>query len=61
MEGDGDAVLALATWEGEVISRHESGRIRVWDVESGQRLRELEGNNDCVLALLVCGSLLASG
>ena len=33
----------------------------MWDVESGQRLRELEGHNDCVLALLVCGSRLASG
>ena len=61
MESDGDMVLALAVREGEVISGHRSGRIRVWDVENGQRRRELEGHNVCVNTLLVCGSRLASG
>ena len=33
----------------------------MWDVESGQRRRELEGHDDSICALLVCGSRLASG
>ena len=61
MESDGDQVLALAVREGEVISGYASGRIRVWDVGSGQRRRELEGHSDSIRALLVCGSRLASG
>ena len=70
MESDGDAILSLAMREGEVISGHSSGRIRVWDVESGQLRRELEGHDERVFAiqehryvavLHVCGSRLASG
>ena len=62
MESDGDdAIFALAAQDGEVISGHESGRIRVWDVESGQRRRELDGHDDSVVALHFCGSRLASG
>ena len=33
----------------------------MWDVESGQRLRELQGHDLSVNTLLVCGSRLASG
>ena len=33
----------------------------MWDVESGQRRRELDGHDDSIRALLVCGSRLASG
>jgi WD40 repeat protein len=47
-------------WEGELISGHGSGRIRVWDTASGVRRRELEGHVLGVTALCVCGSLLAS-
>ena len=61
IESDGDdAILALAVREGEVISGHRSGRIRVWEVESGQLWRELDCHDKYVFALHVCGSRLAS-
>ena len=61
LDNGGESVLSLASWEGELISGHSSGRIRVWDVASGERRRELEGHARCVYALCVCGSRLASG
>ena len=62
VEGDADdSIVVMAVWEGEVISGHASGMIRVWDVGSGQPRRELEGHDECVFLLHVCGSRLASG
>ena len=54
-------VLALYVWEGQLISGHGSGRVRVWDVSTGGRRRELEGNAGSVGSLCVVGSRLASG
>ena len=34
-EADG-SVLSLAVWEGRLISGHESGRLRVWNVATGE-------------------------
>ena len=53
-------VLALAVWEGQLISGHGSGRVRVWDVSTGGRRRELVGHTRVVCSLCVVGSRLAS-
>ena len=62
IETDGDdAIYTLTVREGEVTSWHFSGRIRMWDVGSGLRLRELQGHDLSVNTLLVGGSRLARG
>ena len=55
------SVHALSVWEGQLISGHGSGRVRVWDVSTGGRRRELEGHTGDVRSLCVVGSRLASG
>ena len=54
-------VNALAVWEGQLISGHGSGRVRVWDVNTGERRRELVGHSGGVWSLCAVGSRLASG
>ena len=54
-------------WEGRLISGHESGKLRVWNVATGECGQVLEGHaygvdhNYGVRALAVWGSRLASG
>ena len=48
-------------WEGRLISGHDSGKLRVWNVATGECDQVLEGHEDGVLALAVCGSRLVSG
>ena len=56
-----DFILALAVWDGQLISGQKSARVRVWDVSTGERRRELAGNTAEVGSLCVVGSRLASG
>ena len=61
IEEIGGSVYALAVWEGQLISGHGSGRVRVWDVSTGERRGELAGHTGGVCSLCVVGSRLASG
>jgi hypothetical protein len=54
-------VYALAVWEGHLIGGHESGKLRVWNVATGECGQVLEGHDRAVWALAVWGSRLASG
>ena len=56
-----DGVRALAVWEGQLISGHQSGQIRVWDVETGELLQELDTGSGGVSSLCVVGLRLSSG
>jgi WD40 repeat protein len=56
-----DPVLALAVWEGRLISGHGNGELRVWNVVTGECGQVLEDHDAAVWALDVCGSRLASG
>ena len=64
----GDDVTALVVWEDRLISGHDSGLLRVWNVSKGSCVEVLEGHirmvgasgMDSVLALAVCGSRLVS-
>ena len=56
-----DVVCALSVWEGQLVSGHYSGRVRVWDVSTGERRQELIGHTTPVLSLCVVGSRLVSG
>ena len=56
-----ESVLSLSVWEGQLISGHRYGRVRVWDVSTGERRRELVGHTGRVCSLCVVGSRLASG
>ena len=56
-----EVVFALAVWEGQLLSGDGSGRVRVWDVSTGQLRRELVGHLESVRSLCVVGSRLASG
>ena len=47
--------------ESRLISGHYSGRLRVWNVATGECDQVLEGHGGGVRALAVCGSRLASG
>ena len=60
-EESSDSVRSLAAWEGRLVSGHDSGTLRVWNVATGECDQVLEGHDDAVLALAVCGSRLASG
>jgi hypothetical protein len=60
-EGPRDEVQSLAAWKGRLISGHDSGQLRVWNVVTGACDQVLEGHTRAVLALVVCGSRLASG
>ncbi len=51
LDNGGDRALSLAVWEGELISGHGSGRIRVWDVASGERRLEFEGQGSSALCV----------
>ena len=42
-EGKCEYLASLAAWEGQLISGHASGRVRVWDVSTGEQLWELKG------------------
>ena len=57
---DFDSVLALAVWEGRLISSHGSGKLRVWIVATGECNQVIEGHDDNVWALAVCGTRLVS-
>ena len=57
----GGLVYTLAVWEGQLISGHGSGMVRVWDVRTEERQCELAGHTALVCSLFVVGSLLASG
>ena len=58
---DVDDVMALAVWEGQMISGHNSWSVRVWDVSTGKLRQELGGHSSRVCSLCVVGSRLASG
>jgi hypothetical protein len=60
-EDSSDPVFSLAAWEGLLVSGHDSGTLRVWNVATGECDQVLEGHDDAVLAVAVCGSRLASG
>ena len=60
-DGKFDPVYALAVWEGRLISSHESGNLRVWNVATGTCDQVLAGHDNAVWALAVWGSRLASG
>ena len=61
IEGAAGVVFALAVWAGQLISGHDSGRVRVWDVRTGERRRALEGHAEGVRSLCTVGARLASG
>ncbi len=54
-------VSCFAVWKDRLISGHGSGKLRVWNVATGECEQVLEGHNRAVVALAVCGSRLASG
>ena len=60
-EGRVGCINALAVWEGQLISGHDQGKVRVWDVGTGERQRELAFYSHCVYSLCVVESRLASG
>jgi WD40 repeat protein len=60
-EGPRDEVHSLAAWKGRLISGHDSGQLRVWNVVTGACDQVLEGHTKTVYVLTVCGSRLASG
>ena len=60
-EEEGNAVYCLAAWEGRLLSGHDSGAIRVWDVATGVREGALDGHSDIVRCLAVLGARLVSG
>ncbi len=60
-EENSDTVFSLAAWEGRLVSGHESGTLRVWNVATGECDQVLEGHAGEVFALAVCWSRLASG
>ena len=60
-EEDESRVWSLAAWEGNLISGHEDGAIRVWNVATGARDRKLEGHTNAVVCLAVSGTRLVSG
>ena len=47
-------------WEGQLISGHRSGKVLVWNVGTGELLRELAGHSHGVRSLCAVGSRLAS-
>ncbi len=54
-------VQALAVWGGRLISGHQCGRLRVWDVATAECGQVLAGHAQAVRSLAVWGSRLASG
>jgi WD40 repeat protein len=56
----GAAVWSMASWQSKLMTGHDDGKIRVWNLSSGQCEQVLEGHEDGVNALAVCGSRLAS-
>jgi WD40 repeat protein len=54
-------ITCLLSWVGRLISGHDSCKLRVWNVATGKCDQVLEGHENAVLALAVCGSRLASG
>ena len=60
----GGCICSLAVWEDRLISGHLSGRMRVWDVTTGERRQELgqelEHFTPMACSLCVVGSRLAS-
>ncbi len=54
-EDEGDCVNALAVWKGHLISGHDNGKLRVWNVATGECDQVLECHNSGVCALAVCG------
>ena len=60
-EGDIDSVYALSEWNGHLISGHQSGLLRVWDVETGTCDYILPAHRCSVFALALCGCRLATG
>ncbi len=62
MANEIDIVHALVSFEGHLISGHDSGMLRVWDVVTGECCSELEGHKHAdVVALSASWSRLASG
>jgi hypothetical protein len=55
------AVWSIAAWHDNLISGHDDGKVRIWDLSKGLCEQVLEGHEDGVNALVVCGSRLASG
>ena len=54
VEGAG-AGYSLTVWEGALISGHGDGHVRSWNVVTGASDQDLEGHDDAVHALAVCG------
>jgi len=57
----GAAVWSIAVWQDNLISGHDDGKVRIWDLSKGLCEQVLEGHEDGVNALVICGSRLASG
>ena len=60
-EGGVDPVHSLSVWEGRLISGHGSGKLRVWDVDTGTCEYAFSGHCKPVNALAVFGSRVVSG
>jgi WD40 repeat protein len=56
-----DGVHSLAAWEGRLISGHDGGVMRVWNVSTGVCEQVLEGHTSTVVCLAVSGTGLVSG
>jgi hypothetical protein len=54
-------VQALVAWGGRLISGHDGGDLRTWDVASGACEETVVGHAGGVLALAECGLRLVSG
>ena len=56
----GAAVWSMTAWKERLMTGHDDGKVRVWDLSAGVCEQVLEGHEDGVNALAVCGSRLAS-
>lgn len=56
----GAAVWSMASWQDKLMTGHDDGKVRVWNLSSGFCEQVLEGHEDGVNALAVCGTRLAS-
>jgi hypothetical protein len=59
--GKKDPVWSLSVWEGVLISGHQSGMLKVWNVASCELWQVLQGHTNLIATLSVCEQHLVSG